>query len=199
MLLIAATPRSGTHYTAALLQALGLDVPHEAVGASGAASWKHIAPGTFTVKKRFHRARTAEIEDPPFTTILHQTRHPLKVVASMQTLSRASWNYLEARTGADPDDHPVERAARAYIDWNKRIEPRAEWRYQIEMLPEVFPEFCQRAGVRNAPAAPPELPPKAKDARPHRYEPIDWSDLVSLNPELAEELRETAARYGYSD
>ena len=46
MILVTGTGRSGTHYTAVVMQKLGLDIPHEAVGKDGASSWKHIVSGT---------------------------------------------------------------------------------------------------------------------------------------------------------
>lgn len=36
---------------------------------------------------------------------------------------------------------------RTWIGWNKLIESRAEWRYQIERFEEVFPEFLDRLGL----------------------------------------------------
>lgn len=197
MLLITAVGRSGTHYTARLLQAMGLDVPHEAVGQDGAASWKHITTGTFVVKKRFKRRRETHIDSSIFTTVLHQTRHPLKVIASMQTFSDATWRYMAQFTSLSLDQPVLKRAMTGYLEWNRLIEARADWRFQIENLPAVFDTFCRYAGLEPRPL--PELPREARDSRTERYQPISWVDLQREDDHLASAIQNMAEAYGYGD
>jgi len=197
MLLITAVGRSGTHYTARLLQAMGLDVPHEAVGRDGAASWKHITTGRFVVKKRGKRPRETFIDGSGFTTILHQTRHPLKVIASMQTFSEPTWQYMAQFTTLTLDQPVLKRAMLGYLQWNRLIEARADWRFQIEQLPDVFDEFCRRAGLEPRPL--PDLPREARDSRTERYRPLQWADLQRQDPDLTTGLRQMARIYGYRD
>jgi len=197
MLLITAVGRSGTHYTARLLQAMGLDVPHEAVGRDGAASWKHITTGRFVVKKRWKRKRETFIDSSGFTTVLHQTRHPLKVIASMQTFSDATWGYMAQFTSLTMDQPTLRRAMVGYLEWNRLIEARADWRFQIEQLPAVFDAFCRHAGLDPRPL--PELPREARDSRPARYPPLTWADLEREDAALAEQLKQMAGAYGYGD
>lgn len=195
MLLVTGVGRSGTHYTAALLREMGLDVGHETVGRDGTASWKHAVSGTFVVKKRFRRARMTEIDSTIFDTVLHQVRDPVKVVASMQTFGEATWSYMAAHTGVSMAQPVLARAMRGYIEWNRLIEPRAEWRFRIEDLPDVFDEFCRRVGVETR--AMPELTRDARDARGARYAPVTWEDLRAQAPSLASELADMAREYGY--
>ena len=194
MILVTGTGRSGTHYTAVVMQRLGLDIPHEAVGRDGASSWKHIVSGTFEVrKKRVHRI--TEISSEGFDTILHQVRAPLKVIASMQTFSSFTWDFMAQFIALDRQAPPVRQAMQAYLHWNRLIEPKAQWRFQIEKLPEVFPEFCERIGVEPRPF--PQVDHSSRDSRAKRYASLTWDDLAAADPELTGELRAMAAEYGY--
>lgn len=194
MLLITGCGRSGTHYTARLLQEMGLDVPHERVGVDGAASWKHVVSGTFVY---LGKKREAEIDSSGFDRILHQVRHPLKVISSMQTFSDSTWSYMAKFIDLDMKAIPVKRAMQAWVHWNRLVESKAHWRFQIEELPERFQEFCQQAGlpVRSMP----HVPHEAKDSRISRFNPLDWDDLQKCDASLAEEVRQLACAYGYED
>jgi hypothetical protein len=194
MLLITGCGRSGTHYTARLLQEMGLDVPHERVGEDGAASWKHIVSGTFVY---LGKNREAVIDSTGFDRILHQVRHPLKVISSMQTFSDSTWSYMANYIDLDLKAKPVKRAMQAWVRWNKLIEGKAQWRFQIEQLKEQFDEFCRQAGL---PAqAIPHVPHEAKDSRTARFKPVRWADLVKIDSALAQQVRSLALEYGYGD
>jgi hypothetical protein len=87
-LLVTGCGRSGTKFIAALLQNLGMDVRHEQMGADGIATW----------------CMAVESDDSPwgggrrgvhFKTILHQVRHPLKVIPSLLTFTSPSWEFIE--------------------------------------------------------------------------------------------------------
>lgn len=194
MLLITGCGRSGTHYTARLLQEMGLDIPHEAVGKDGAASWKHTAPGVFVY---IGKNRESVIDTAGFDRVLHQVRHPLKVIASMQTFSDSSWAYMAKSIELDLAADPVVKGMQAWIGWNQLAGKQARWRFQIEQLKDRFPEFCEHAGLPVRPL--PEVPPAAKDSRTDRYDPLYWEDLVAADARLAEAVRALALDYGYED
>ncbi len=144
MLLVTGTGRSGTHFTSQLLTEMGYDVPHESVGEDGAASWKHIVSGTFVY---VGKNRQVEIDSKGFTRILHQVRHPLKVIASMQTFSDSTWNFMADFIPLDLTAPPLIKGMQAWVGWNGLIETTQPWRFQIERIKEVFPEFCEHAGL----------------------------------------------------
>jgi hypothetical protein len=192
MLLVAGCPRSGTHYTAALLQHLGLRVAHEAVREDGTVSWVHITSGTYVVPER---NRSKEVSNEGFDRILHQVRHPLKVISSMQTLRKCSWDYMARHISLDTRAPVPVRAMKAWVEWNKLIEKKASWRFQIERIKDVFPEFLNQAGIQ--PVAYPVLPHEARESRTHRYNPLDWGHLIYSEPSLAREVAAMASRYGY--
>lgn len=194
MILVTGCGRSGTHYTARLLQQLGLDIPHEAVGKDGAASWKHTASGTFVY---IGKNRETKIDADGFDRVLHQVRHPLKVIASMQTFSVSSWSYMAGFIDLSLKASPVVKGMQAWVGWNALAEKRAQWSFQIERLKDIFPEFCHHAGLPVVPL--PDVPHAAKDSRTDRYSPLYWQDLVAADARLAESVRALALRYGYED
>ncbi len=194
MLLVTGCGRSGTHYTSELLKRLGLDVPHERVGRDGAASWKHIVSGTFVYVGKH---REVEIDGSGFTRVLHQVRHPLKVIASMQTFSASTWQFMAKFIELDLAGPPVRRAMQAWVGWNRLVEPRARWRFRIEALADCFDRFCTEAGLPVQPL--PEVPHAAKDSRTSRFRPLRWEDLAALDARWAAAVRELALGYGYGD
>lgn len=194
MLLITGCGRSGTHFTSELFKQLGLDLPHENVGRDGAASWKHIVSGTFVY---IGKKREVEIDSTGFTTILHQVRHPLKVIASMQTFSDSTWHYMAKFIALDLKRPPVIQAMQAWVGWNGLIEAKADWRFQIEQIKECFPDLCRHAGL--PPQEFPEVPHAARDSRTARYQPLSFADLVREDAGLAAEVEALAVRYGYPD
>ena len=194
MLLITGCGRSGTHFTSALFQHLGLDLPHESIGRDGAASWKHIVSGTFVY---LGKNREVEIDSSGFTTIIHQVRHPLKVIASMQTFSDSTWHHMAKHIPLDLNRPTVVRAMQAWVGWNGLIEAKADWRFQIEEIQQCFPELCRHAGLSPQPF--PELPVKLRDSRTDRYRPLILSDLVKADGGIAGQVEALAERYGYHD
>lgn len=194
MLLITGTGRSGTHFISKVLKQIGYDVPHESVGKRGTASWKHIVPGTFVY---IGKNREVEIDASGFSRTLHQVRHPLKVIASMHTFSKSTWAHMAKYIEVDLEAAPALRGMQAWVRWNQLIEPQADWRFQIEKIKQVFPEFCHHAGIEVAKF--PTVPHEARDSRVSRFDALYWEDLVAADPAMAEEVRALAIRYGYED
>lgn len=194
MLLVTGTGRSGTHYTSELLKQLGYDVPHESVGKDGAASWKHIVSGTFVY---IGKNREVEIDSTGFTRILHQVRHPLKVIASMQTFSDSTWQFMSEHIDLDPKSPVIPRAMNAWIQWNQLVEQKADWRFRIEDLKQNFPEFCEHAGIPVCDF--PTIPHQSRDSRTERYKPLSFSDLEQADITLAQSVENLAQRYDYND
>ena len=137
-LLVTGCGRSGTKYTAELLQKLGLDVRHEEMGADGISTW----------------CMAVDSEDSPwgggrrnirFDARLHQVRHPLRVIPSLTTFTAPSWDFIAQHIPCAADEPILIRAAKYWYYWNLEAEKIATWRYRIETLPNVFQEFCSLA------------------------------------------------------
>ncbi len=145
-LLITGCGRSGTKFAASLLQHLGLDVRHEEMGADGIATW----------------CMAVQSDDSPwgggrrsvkFATILHQVRHPLAVIPSLTTFTPPSWEFIAQHVSCPISEPILLRAAKYWYYWNLEAEKIAQWRYRIETLPNIFPAFCSRVGVKPDPTA----------------------------------------------
>jgi hypothetical protein len=173
---------------------MGFDVPHEKVGRDGAASWKHVVSGTFVNLKK---NKGHPICNEGFTRILHLVRHPIKVISSMQTFSASTWAYMAQHAPVDLRAPVAKRGMQAWVSWNRLVEARAHWRFQIEKLPDQFDEFCHQARIPVRPMR--QLPSSATDTRIKRYSSFDWNHLKAMEPSLAEQVREMANTYGYGD
>jgi hypothetical protein len=218
-LLVTGCGRSGTKFTAVLLQRLGLDVRHEKMGRDGIAAW------TLAVaSERPPWAPAAALES--FEEIYHQVRHPLAVIRSVATFKPSSWEYICEHTSATPQDPVLLRAAKYWLDWNRHAELVGTWRYRIEDLDDVFDELCGRLGVHADRTALARVPLDANTRRHgrlfHYYDEVSlrlgvrriaflagrlagppdlpavtWPDLERLDADLTERVRAKAFEYGY--
>lgn len=193
--LVTGHPRSGTHFTARMVRELGHVTSIEGRWMSGrtrlVSSWKHAQPGMF--RNRFY-ARSMRQD---FDTVLHQVRHPLHVIASSTTLVDRTVDhikkYVDIPEPTVSHDQSITLCMRSWLGWNRLIEPTASWRFQLEELDDVCPEFCRRIGI------PEQASPGmgARNTRVHRA--LTWGDLEAADAKLAVQVREMAQRYGYAD
>jgi len=193
--LITGHPRSGTHYTAKLVRRLGYSASIEGrwmgPGTGIVSSWKHAMPGDFR-NRLFARPLRQD-----FAGIIHQVRHPLDVIASSITLTGRSVDHIKRYLDIpEPTRHkaqPLTLCMRSWLGWNRLIEAQADWRFQLERLPEVFPEFCNRLRL------PVQDFPDIGKRNMRRHADLTWRDLERADRALAFEVREMAQRYGYND
>lgn len=194
MILVTGCGRSGTHYVARVMQAMGLDVGHEAIGKDGCVSWKHIVSGDFVVNKK-RVSRTTAINSEGFSTIIHQVRDPLKVISSMQTFGDATLDFMAKSIELDRSAPLIYQAMQGYLGWNLLVEKKAVWRFKIEDFEQIFAEFCSKVGLPGQPL--PSLDKKARDSRKKRYRELKWQDLNGYSPDLTEKIMKMATDYGY--
>jgi ADP-ribose pyrophosphatase YjhB (NUDIX family) len=223
--LITGTPRSGTQYaTEVLKKALAeheTDVCHEAVGAIATVSWCHVNPSTlrrYWDQKAGDRTGQYVYDCPKWLDIVHQTRHPLKVIASMPTIAEAftkngGWDAAQSALVAQqqrivgyagdevewPEDLTSIAAYAAFVwRWNRYVETVATFRYRVEDLHggegSVWPALLAHLGLDPIPFPKGQL---FRDSRPHEI--VTWDDVQREAPEYYEPLREMAAEYGYDD
>jgi len=190
-ILITGHPRSGTHYIANLLNALGHSCTYEKRNPNGfTASWKHIKSGVFEPPCR----ETEIVCD--FDKIIHQVRHPLKVIASSTTLWTMSMIYM-AQFIELPDpivnrENTIKNCMVTWLKWNEFIEKKAVWRYRLEDLKYVNKEWCEQLEIPYC-----EIPNKSP-VNTRKHIELNWSDLYKINTELTTEIRSKAFEYGYS-
>lgn len=189
MFLITAFPRSGTQYSSNVLNAIGIDAPHQRIGSDGVVSWFHAAGGG---KLSF----AGEIEPyDHFDVILHQTRHPLKAIASAQTLIDESYEFIFSKVGHPGGTRSLRWAMWAWLKWNELIESITNQRFRIEdietdclkILDQIGFAYTEKFNFPNI--------PKFINTRVHDV--LTWKDLFDADPELAGKISEKAVQYGY--
>lgn len=194
--LITGHPRSGTKFTAKMLKRMGYPTSYEGhrLGHKTrfVSSWKHAMPGVF--EYRYVRKMAL---DQQFDRTIHQVRHPLDVIASSTTLFDLTIDHIKKYVDIpEPTVHkqqPLKLCMRSWIGWNRLIEDTADWRFQLEELRDVFPEFCRQLGV-------PEQPmPSMGKRNTRRHSDLTWDDLYREDEALAAQIEEMARRYGYDD
>jgi len=175
---IAATPRSGTQYIAHVLQAVGIDVKHEAFGERGISAF-HIIPHSAICKQGL---------------LIHQIRDPLKTIASMQVIDK-SWPYLVDYTGINPRIYgKLYSVMKLWLVLNSHIEQYADYRYRVEDIDTEWPKLCNMIGIKNQPI--PNIPRNTHTRKGH-FRALSWHELEFRDNELTKYIKEMAVRYGY--
>jgi len=193
-LLVTGCGRSGTNYMAALLEVSGYEIFHERLGNDGIVSWT-MSVNSLNPCGILSQAR--------FQHIFHQVRHPLFVITSwiinLHDINRFEWQFIRQHIPEIKlNDSVVVHCAKYWYYWNLLAEKKAEWRYKIEDLKEVLPEFMERSGLvfdKNAL----EKIPKNYNSWITTKNKITWADLKrDLPDDLYQNIRDMTYRYGYS-
>lgn len=191
--LITGGGRQGTTYMRNVLCNAGLDVGHERMAANGAVSagWcinTHQYPGNHQQGPR-----------PHFDVILHQVRHPLDTIASLQAVEFWDWNC--EHISATPDDLLLVRASSYWLEFNLKAEAQAVMTYRIEDLEKAWERvwvaislYDERLRGRR---------PLYKDVvagiptnlNTRKHKPLTWKDIPAG---WRGAIRSLARRYGYS-
>lgn len=181
-------PRSGTTFTSKVFRAAGIDVAHERQGADGVSDWREIVQ-----------------EIPASAVVLHQVRHPLECITSMQTILKRSFNRLMGtnaiRGTTFSPDRRVEVCARAWLFYNVQCEAIADVSFRVESEAE-WATACTRVGL---PAIPRDgINPRTNSRRQVKQFRSFFEEPVTLDRierEAGRRIREAIVRqaccYGY--
>jgi hypothetical protein len=185
--IITACPRSGTRYTAVLLEKSGIDMKHEAIRKDGVVSWQHIADKELVVD---------------CDNVIHQTRDPLKVISSIGwTLEKHAWNFINYIIPFELKDlheigmsfeNRMKFAMHVYDEWNELIEKRAKHRFKIEDIQIVYSDLLVWLNVKYRE---PVWPDSFVNVIPHNS--VTWPDLYEVDSKLAAKVELKARKYGY--
>jgi len=145
--LITGCGRSGTGYIVAFLNANGLDINHEDargyIGRDGCVSWPMLANSL---------SSRGPIINEKYIHVFHQVRHPLNVITSwfinLKALDGTDWVFIRRHVPEiHKNDSLIVQCAKYWYYWNLKAEKIAEWRYRIEDIDQIIPEFERRIGV----------------------------------------------------
>ena len=181
--LILAYPRSATTYTAKMLQAHGLKFGQENRGDQ--------TDGTISYFKVHYPHK--------YNVVLHQVRDPLKTISSAVTVlakrTHNEFNILFDIDIADRDKSKLYQVMQTWLMLNELAEEKAEWRYRIEDIDEVYSELCQRLKIQPKEKFPPLN--RNVNTRPHPM--LTWSDLDKEDYILSQRIKEKTKQYGYNN
>jgi hypothetical protein len=190
-LLVIGCGRSGTRYASKVFRAVGLDVGHEEDGRDGRIDWKcvHSPPEVFG----------------GYSLVLHQVRHPLRVIESFHSASKGSWGWV-ARADPGIVSRPLLRScARYWVRWNLAAEEEADWTYKVEdligVLPRIMescgldPSFVDMPSVLGIPAT--DHTRRGTEKYGSRIPLLTVDRLRECAPEEVVEILRMAVRYGY--
>lgn len=173
---IASVPRSGTTYIHAVLSQLGCNPGHEMVFSSSGS--RYDPPDWLTVEVSGFAGLHPFTNDGP---VLHQIRHPLKVISSLWSL-----NMLGLGIPSDP-----ESVAAWYLNVFANNEKAADWTYRIEYFgPSHLETLCDYLNVECRLSVLDEVPTDT-NSRPRH----DLS-LGDLGP-WGDQVAEIMARFDY--
>jgi len=185
MFLITGSGRSGTKYMATVLQECGLDVGHERMGRDGVVSSYYCFEATWYPG---HHAAPR----PAFDVVLHQVRHPLRSIASIQT--GHSWKWTCQFLPVGPRAPLLRRACWNWLVFNEEAERQAALTYRVEDLEEAWGEIERLLGFEADYGSVADVP---RDVNTRQHTAVTWADVRRVAPGIYERIRAAARRYGY--
>lgn len=187
--------RSGTGYSAALLNHIGLRCGHESwwnplgereAGLDADSSWCAVG-------------HLDEFEG----AIFHVVRHPLAIVTSLYLTP--DWGPFVAARGAPEGLSRLGVAMWTTLTWGGRCDDLLTWGpYRVEWDDEMVSFAWTAAKILGEPVSPEraiEAVAALRSQRLNNHNPsgvtLGWDILDAEDPELAGSLRDLAARWGY--
>jgi hypothetical protein len=195
--LVTGCGRSGTHYIAAVLRILGLDVGHEVVRKDGMVNWETAAVARTELRRQYD-------------IILHQVRHPHPVIEASKGVNDHSRDLIRDKIPSiHTDDPPILFGMKYWYYWNEMAKSKAHYSYRVETLPEKMRELMAIMGM------PGPFEDKwddllqliwtiPKTVNSYRDQPDDYLGKVTYSamrqeaPKLVKKITAAAKGYGYS-
>ena len=138
-------PRTGTGYTAKLLQSWGLDVRHEKMGEHGTIDWS-ISPGNKSLW-----VGGSDFREWEWQHIIYCVRDPRESIASIAYTENIEGSSLEFRTknGLTLTGNKVVDAIESIILWDEMIEKlEPSFIYRIEDQSKDLFTYLKESGIR---------------------------------------------------
>lgn len=193
-LLVTGCGRSGTNYMAEYLEKSGYKIFHERLGDDGVVSWPMAVNSL---------SPWGPLTEDSFNHVFHQVKHPLPVLTSwivnIYDLNRDEWMFIRKHIPEiNLDDTLIVQCAKYWYYWNLLVEKQAEWRYRIEDLEKILPEFIDRSGLVLDSELIHEIPSNFNTWKDTTNK-ITWADLkLELPYDLYQNIQAMALRYGYN-
>jgi hypothetical protein len=183
-------PRTGTGYTAKLLQSWGLDVGHEKMGEDGTVDWSLAAGKSLW--------QDVDIKDFDWKHIVYCVRDPKATIPSLvytEDNKEVSMNFRK-ENGVIVSANPIVTAINSITKWDRlisQLEP--EITYRIEDDGQVLFEHLKSMGVGVEWSD--RVLGKKQNGRPHKT----WQEMISEFGELPVKskikINQYCRKYGY--
>lgn len=160
-ILVVGHPRTGTGYTAKLLQSWGLDVQHERMGKDGTSDWSLTAKGTSIWQP-------VSYDQYKWETIIYCVRNPKETIASLvytEDIHEDSISFRQDKGNFNGYENPVVTAINSILSWDSLASNIADFTYRVEDESEKLFEFLKGKGLPVKRAK--NEPSKQHNARPH--------------------------------
>ena len=192
MILVVACPRSGTRYASRFYQAQGLELGHEKMGEDGTISWPFAVDSDRYPSWMPSMFLSQPVSHYNWTVKLHQTRHPLKVIASLSTINAEAWEWAQRFTGPLDGDDLTRRCA-LYLAWTGLCERVTSVQYRVEDIRDAWPRIAGLTGAAVELNGRAIAVPKRLNTRPH--DPVSWGEVIRTP--YGNAVKAKAERYGY--
>ena len=178
---IMACPRSGTKYTALLMQKAGLEVGHEKLLEDGISTW-------LIDTKQLEGVDLAQM------VYVHQVRDPLATISSLMTLqwwNKGGMPYLREYVNLS-DGPPLKRSMQMYLNWNTLIEQMCLFTYPVERMDEYWEDILSRMGVKQR-----SMPQLDITTNHRKHDKLTWKELSATSELLTMKIKEKSRTWGY--
>lgn len=181
--------RSGTTYTSKLFLSYGYKIGHERLLIHGISSWLLLAKS----KQVIWGPSMEEIKVLNLP-IVHQIRHPLQVVSSLQSSSSISMRFIQIELDLIDTSSHLFIAMNYWYYWNIRAEGVAQYTYRVEDLDDAIAELFKIGGftIKSRQWNEPK-----KNTNTRKHTDLTWEDLEREDKELTKKIKELATKYGY--
>lgn len=142
--MVVGTGRSGTNHLSSVLNDLGIDVAHEALGKDGISSWCLVS----SLEQAPYGPALTDINAEEYV-VGHQLRNPIKTVPSLMTINKKSWAFIreDAKERTAPwwwNRAPIRvKAMWHWLDWNQRADEMAEVHWTLDQAPQIGPTLAE--------------------------------------------------------
>lgn len=204
MILIVGTPSGATHYMAEVLRRCGLDIGHERIRKDGVVDFSGTFwRGGWQPFRQYEEKAGIPFVPLKFDVILHQVRHPLKVINSQRygTAWKEIAEFFENEVIAFDISSPILlRTMQLWYHFHVKGEKIADLTYRAEDIENAIYKISYLIGKKlncsMLKKIPKNLyPTKSKGDSDH----TDWAwyDLWMQSPILCYKIIKLAKKYGY--
>ena len=189
-------PRTGTKYTAKLLQSWGLDVGHEEWRKDGIVAWQAlISPEESAIKasnRMPYMQQNIKIDLVHFKQVIHSIRDPKTAIPSIVKTEVGSLSWRSLWVPFSSTNTPVENAILSIVYTDLRIEGfyPDRFTYKIESeADQLFTHLSQSFELTES-----ERPSKSTNKkRDYKTEDIDWH----IRPRFRQLIDQYCDKYNY--